>query len=115
MHRPRTWQRFPLPQREILEHQRRAPARQTLGGSIWIYSSSPVECTSRNLTMKQKRRHHSMLHDTIVVVRVILLRIVGTLVPSSPAVSAPPESPPHTGSQHLSARDEYTRRIPTGP
>src|SRR3989442_4871440 len=98
MHRPRTLQRFPLPQREILEHQRPEPAPQSLDGSIEIYSSNPVEYTGHDLTMKQKRIHLSELRGIVVVVsfvsffpyrrfcrrvvRVLLSRIVGTLVPS---------------------------------
>src|SRR5712692_7301000 len=131
MPRLRTWPRFRLPQLEILERQRPAPAPRSLDDSIEIYSSNPVEYTGHNSTMKQKKRHRSVLRGIVVVVsfvsffqyrrfcrrvvRVILSRIVGTLVPSKPTVSALQESPPHTGSQHLSARDEHIHRIPTGP
>src|SRR4029077_6248608 len=98
MHRRRTWQRFPLLQREILEHQRRAPAPQALDESIEIYSSNPAEYTDHSSTMRLMRKLRSLLRGRVVevsfvscsqyrrfcrrVVRVFISRIVGTLVPS---------------------------------
>src|SRR3989442_13651638 len=105
MRRPRTWQRFPLPQPEILEHQRPIPAPQALDGSIEIDSSHPVGYTIHDSTMKQKRRHRSTLLGIVVVASFVsffqyrrffrrelkgfLFPIVGTPVAPSPDGALP--------------------------